>query len=66
MIGVLMTDLYPWENWNFMYGLASFKDKVGVFSFARYDESFYNSKLKPDPVKILYRSCKIMVHELGH
>ena len=37
---VLNTDLAPNFNWNFAYGYAYFKPKVGVFSFARYDENF--------------------------
>lgn len=41
MIGVSMTDLYPRDEWNFVFGLASIRDRTGVFSFARYDERFF-------------------------
>jgi len=36
-----MTDLYPRDSWNFVFGLASLRERIGVFSFARYEESFY-------------------------
>ncbi len=41
MIGVAVTDLYPRDSWNFVFGLASLADRSGVFSFARYDDRFY-------------------------
>jgi len=68
LIGVMMTDLYPRDSWNYVFGLASLKNRTGVFSFARYDENFFLDK----PVKtintdmIRYRACKVMVHEIGH
>lgn len=43
MIGVSLTDLYPRDEWNFVFGLASIKERTGVFSFARYDERFYGN-----------------------
>jgi len=30
----------PNFRWNFAYGYAYFKPKVGLFSFARYDDNF--------------------------
>jgi hypothetical protein len=41
--------------------LASLKDRAGVFSFARYDENFFEEEVtKPvDPDKILHRSIKV-------
>jgi archaemetzincin len=43
MIGVCLSDLYPKDEWNFVFGLASIKGRTGVFSFARYDERFYGN-----------------------
>ncbi|CAM6005957.1 unnamed protein product [Sphagnum balticum] len=40
LIGVCTTDLYPRDEWNFVFGLASIRERTGVFSFARYDERF--------------------------
>lgn len=66
MIGVLITDIYPRPSWDFVYGLASLTDKVGVFSFARYDDKFFNQNTFTDKEKLLYRSCKVMCHEISH
>ena len=67
MIGVCLTDLYPRDEWNFVFGLASIKARTGVFSFARYDERFYqNGKYELDYERILWRSISVMVHEITH
>jgi len=71
MIGVTMVDLYPKEDWNFVFGEADPSRFVGVFSFARYSPDFYlnakQPKLSPeDAKKLLWRSCSVMVHEIGH
>uniref|UniRef100_A0A8C2GMB1 Archaemetzincin-2 n=1 Tax=Cyprinus carpio TaxID=7962 RepID=A0A8C2GMB1_CYPCA len=41
IVGITMIDLYPRESWNFVFGQASLTDGMGVFSFARYDDNFY-------------------------
>ena len=41
LIAVVITDLYPRFDWNFVFGLASFRERTGVFSFARYDPRFF-------------------------
>jgi archaemetzincin len=35
-----MEDLYPDPAWNFVFGQASLRERVEVFSFARYDPAF--------------------------
>jgi archaemetzincin len=40
-IAVTMEDLYPDDEWNFVFGLANMMTKRGIFSFARYDPAFY-------------------------
>jgi len=40
MLSVTMVDIYPRDSWNFVFGLASLKDRTGVFSFKRYDPAF--------------------------
>ena len=40
MLSVTMEDLYPRESWNFVFGLANFSSRTGVFSFVRYDPVF--------------------------
>lgn len=66
-IGVTMEDLYPDPAWNFVFGQATFSERVGVFSFARYDPGFFGeTKTKADRLLMLRRSCKVLTHEVGH
>lgn len=56
-------DLYPKPSWNFVFGLASYRNRVGVTSvyrFANYhlESGNYN--------RCLSRLIKIASHELGH
>ena len=56
-------DLWPGSGWNFVFGQASLKDRVGVWSMARNgdpetDEATYR--------QCLLRSLKIACHETGH
>lgn len=57
VMGVTMTDLYPADDWNFVFGMARIKNRVGVFSFARYGD---------DPIISLKRAMKVISHETGH
>lgn len=41
LIGIAFTDLYPKDEWNFVFGIASIRERTGVFSFARYDPDFF-------------------------
>jgi len=62
-IGVCITDLYPREEWNFVFGLASIRERTGVFSFARYDERFFEeAAYKTDYDLIKWRSMGVMGH----
>jgi archaemetzincin len=67
LLAITMEDLYPDESWNFVFGQASLRERVGVYSFARYDPAFYGEKRGKDYEKILLRrSCKVLVHETAH
>lgn len=67
MIAVTMSDLYPEDSWNFVFGQASLRDRVGVFSFARYHPSFYKGKAGEGSEQlVLLRALKVLVHESGH
>ena len=57
VMGITMTDLYPSEDWNFVFGMARIKNRVGAFSFARYGD---------DPTLALKRAMKVISHETGH
>jgi archaemetzincin len=62
-----MEDLYPDPAWNFVFGQASPRDRVGVFSFARYNPEFYGEKAFPDHQEnFLQRCCKVLAHETAH
>lgn len=67
LIAVTQADLYPDPTWYFVFGEALLYDRVGVYSFARYDPAFYGEPADADtPRKILLRSLKLMAHEVGH
>ena len=67
VLAVTMEDLYPDPSWNFVFGQASLRERVGVFSFARYDPEFYGQTRGRDYHEVLLRrSCKVLVHEAGH
>ncbi|MCW1925740.1 archaemetzincin [Luteolibacter arcticus] len=67
MIAVTMTDLYPDEQWNFVFGQASFKERVGVFSFARYHPSWAGEAVGDGTeTLVLGRAAKVLTHEMGH
>ena len=66
LLDTTMVDLYPDPQWNFVFGQASLRDRVGVYSFARYDPKFYG-ETRPDSRQLmLRRSCKVLAHETGH
>jgi archaemetzincin len=67
IIAVTMEDLYPEKSWNFVFGQASLRERVGVYSFARYDPAFYCEPRAADYATLLLRrSCKVLAHETGH
>jgi archaemetzincin len=67
LLGITMQDLYPEDSWNFVFGQASLRNRVGVYSFARYDPGFQGRERQDsDKELILKRSCGVLVHETGH
>ena len=67
ILAVTMEDLYPEPSWNFVFGQASVRERVGVYSFARYDPAFYGEPRAPDyETVLLRRSCKVLAHETAH
>jgi archaemetzincin len=58
-IGFTTTDLYPQDDWHFVFGQASLKNRVGVWSMAR----LRNTESKNIFVK---RTLQVAVHEVGH
>jgi archaemetzincin len=67
ILAITMEDLYPEPSWNFVFGQASLRDRVGVYSFARYDPAFYGDpRTAGYETLLLRRSCKVLAHETGH
>ena len=68
MIAVTGHDLYPDDDWNFVFGIATFRERVGVYSTARYNPTFYNAKVAMPGFEtiVLRRTLNIMAHEIGH
>jgi archaemetzincin len=62
-----MEDLYPDPSGNFVFGQASPRERVGVYSFARYDPAFSGEPQTRDyGALVLRRSCKVLAHEAAH
>jgi archaemetzincin len=62
-IALTATDLWPGEGWNFVFGEASLRERVGVWSMYRFGD--------PDKDDASFRLCllrtlKTAVHETGH
>jgi archaemetzincin len=67
VLAITMEDLYPEPSWNFVFGQASLRERVGVYSFARYDPAFYGEPRDRNyETLLLRRSCKVLAHETGH
>jgi archaemetzincin len=57
-------DLYPGDTWAFVFGQASLKGRVGVWSLARLNDMVLE---KDDPRdRLVLRTLKIAMHETGH
>ncbi len=63
LVAFTTSDLWPGEQWNFVFGQASLEDRVGVWSLYRYGD--------PEGGEAAYRQCllrtiKVGTHETGH
>ena len=67
LMAATMEDLYPDPAWNFVFGMASSRERVGVQSFARQDASFFGEPRAPGWEKLLLRRATwTLVHEISH
>lgn len=63
LISFTATDLWPGEGWNFVFGMATLYDSVGVWSIKR----FGNPAASPESFRLaLLRTLKVATHETGH
>lgn len=60
VMAITTVDLYPDPTWNFVFGEASYDQRVGVMSLARTGE------LEIDTELVLKRSYGTAMHEIGH
>ena len=60
LIAFTTSDLYPDEDWNFVFGQATFRDRVGVWSIYR------NGDTQTEFPVCLKRTLRIATHETGH
>lgn len=56
-------DLFPDENWNYVFGQATLEKRVGVWSIWRFGDA---DKSVGDYRKFLSRTLKVAMHETGH
>lgn len=67
LIGVTMADLYPEPSWNYVFGQADLRHRVGVYSLARYFPGFWGEEDTAEArLQALRRSLKLVTHEIGH
>ena len=66
-LGITMSDLFADFSWEFIFGLGSFDQRVGVFSLARYRPQSADGTLSaPAARTMLRRAMIVMSHETGH
>lgn len=63
VLGLTTEDLWPGDDWNFVFGEASLDERVGVHSLHRYGDP---RKSDADHRRFLRRTLKVAVHESGH
>jgi len=59
LMAITEKDLYPKPEWNYVFGLASYRDKIAV-------SSIYRMQQEADFNLCLNRLLKICSHEIGH
>lgn len=66
-LGITMSDLFADWAWEYIFGLASLENRVGVFSLARYlPETLGEPDTPAARQKMLRRALIVMSHETGH
>jgi archaemetzincin len=62
IMGLTQRDIYPGDGWNFVFGQANTKEKIGITSFARYGNYDTDSTRQ----LVLNRLIKTTTHEFLH
>ncbi|MHC4718677.1 MAG: archaemetzincin [Planctomycetota bacterium] len=63
MIAFTTSDLWPGEGWNFVFGEASLRRRVGVWSLYRFGDPARSGAAYR---RCLLRTTRCAVHEMGH
>ena len=63
LIAITRWDLWPGEGWNFVFGQASLRGRVGVWSIYRFGDPAFGPG---DFRRCLRRTVAVASHELGH
>ena len=63
LLGLTTSDLYPSDDFNFVFGQASLAERVGVWSVYRYGDP---SAGQTEYQRFLRRTLKVAAHETGH
>ena len=63
LIGFTGVDLYPDPNWNFVFGIASLRHRIGLWSIYRNGDPSVN---KDTYHRCLKRTIATAIHETGH
>ena len=60
LLAMTPRDLTPGQGWNYVFGMASLVDRVGVWSFARLADA------RTPREDLLRRAASVALHEIGH
>lgn len=63
LMAISEKDLYPGPSWNFVFGIASYAERIGVSSIARLQGNLASSS---DYQLCLKRLSNVGAHEIGH
>ncbi len=63
MLALTDHDLYPYDDWNFVFGQASLQNGVGVWSYFRFGSPH---AIGPEQLEFKKRVLKTALHETGH
>jgi len=63
LMAITAKDLYPKDDWNYVFGIASYVDRVGVSSIYRLESAHLDSA---NFTLCLQRIINIATHEIGH
>lgn len=64
LVAITACDLYPSDDWNYVFGKASLDGAYGVCSYSRFDPAFFDEPANPR--LLLRRALNVTVHETMH